>query len=97
VVTRGKVHNYLGMTIAFSEDGKVKMEMEDDIQEMLDKLPNDMGGKRLHQRQTIFLRSTTSRYYWMRKLSIWSSTTQQNYCSCPRELDPIFRRLWPFF
>jgi hypothetical protein len=45
LVTRGKVHDYLGITIDFSEDGKVKIIMEDYIKDMLEELPADMAGK----------------------------------------------------
>jgi hypothetical protein len=45
VVTRGKVHDYLGMTIDFSEDGKVKITMVNYIKEMLEELPADMAGE----------------------------------------------------
>ena len=41
-VTRGKVHEYLGMTIDFSEKGNVKFTMIDYIQEMLDEQPDNM-------------------------------------------------------
>jgi hypothetical protein len=44
VVTRGKVHDYLGMTLDFSVKGKVKVIMKDYIQDMLDELPTDMDG-----------------------------------------------------
>jgi hypothetical protein len=40
--TRGKVHEYLGMTIDFSTDGKVRFLMIEHIQGVLDKLPDDM-------------------------------------------------------
>jgi hypothetical protein len=43
-VTRGKVHEYLGMTIDFWEDGKVKITMFDYIRNMLAELPADMDG-----------------------------------------------------
>ena len=43
--TRGKVHEYLGMTIDFSEKGKVKFSMIDYVQKMLDSLPDDMTGE----------------------------------------------------
>jgi Reverse transcriptase (RNA-dependent DNA polymerase) len=43
--TRGKVHEYLGMTIDFSEDGKVKFSMLDYVKNMLDNLPEDMLGE----------------------------------------------------
>jgi hypothetical protein len=37
--TRGKVHEYLGMTIDYSEKGKIKFSMIDYVQNMLDGLP----------------------------------------------------------
>jgi hypothetical protein len=43
--TRGKIHEYLGMTINFSEDGKVKFSMIDYVKNILDSLPEDMGGE----------------------------------------------------
>ena len=43
VVTRGKVHEYLGMTLDYSEIGKCSIRMEDYIEEMLDDVPDDMN------------------------------------------------------
>jgi hypothetical protein len=43
-VTRGKRHEYLGMTIDYSIPGKVLITMQDYIQNMLDELPEDMNG-----------------------------------------------------
>ena len=43
--TRGKVHEYLDMTIDFSEDGKVKFTTIDYFDDMLEVLPNDMAGE----------------------------------------------------
>ena len=40
--TRGKVHQYLGMTIDFSVPGKVRFSMIDYVKNMLDALPDDM-------------------------------------------------------
>jgi hypothetical protein len=42
--TRGKVHEYLGMTIDFSLPEKVKFIMLDYMKGMLDELPADMDG-----------------------------------------------------
>ena len=42
--TRGKLHDYLGMTIDFSITGKVMFTMVDYIKGMLDALPHDMNG-----------------------------------------------------
>lgn len=43
-VNRGKIHDYLGMKLDYSEPGKVKITMEDYIQSMLNELPEDMIG-----------------------------------------------------
>jgi hypothetical protein len=43
-VTRGKVHDYLGMTIDFSVPGKVIFKMDDYIERLLEECPEDMGG-----------------------------------------------------
>jgi len=44
VVHRGTVHNYLGMTIDYSEKGKVKFTMPDYIDTLLDECPSDFDG-----------------------------------------------------
>ena len=44
-VTRGKIHDYLGMTIDYSLDGKVMISMKDYINSMLEGLPDDMNGE----------------------------------------------------
>jgi hypothetical protein len=43
--TRGSLHDYLGMTLDFSSEGKVKSTMVDYIQNMLDELPSNMDGE----------------------------------------------------
>jgi hypothetical protein len=45
VTTHGKVHEYLGMTLDFMEDGKVKIVMKDYIKQMLDEIPDDMDSE----------------------------------------------------
>jgi hypothetical protein len=45
VTTHGKVHEYLGMTLDYTEDGKVKIIMKDYITNMLAELPDDMSGE----------------------------------------------------
>ena len=45
VMTRGKVHEYLGMTIDFSNTGKVKITMYDYADEIISELPTEMIGK----------------------------------------------------
>jgi hypothetical protein len=42
--TRGKLHDYLGMTISFEIPGKVQITMFDYIKKMLNDLPPDMDG-----------------------------------------------------
>jgi hypothetical protein len=44
VTTQGKVYDYLGMILDFSEDGKVKIIMKDYIKDILDELDESMGG-----------------------------------------------------
>ena len=44
-ITRGKVHDYLGMTPDFTIDGKVQIKMIDYIENMLEELPADMDGE----------------------------------------------------
>ena len=41
-VTRGDIHEYLGMTIDFSTDGKVVIRMDDYVEDMLGEVPEDM-------------------------------------------------------
>jgi hypothetical protein len=40
----GKIHEYLGMTIDYSEDGKVKLTMYDYVEDILVEAPDDMDG-----------------------------------------------------
>ena len=44
-VTRGKVHDYLGMTLDFSLEGKVLIRMEDYVEGILEEAPDDMSGE----------------------------------------------------
>jgi hypothetical protein len=44
-VMRGKTHNYLGMTLDYSINGKVQIKMIDYIENMLAELPGDMDGE----------------------------------------------------
>jgi hypothetical protein len=39
VATRGKTHDYLGMTLDFSREGKVKIDMVDYVEKMIDTFP----------------------------------------------------------
>jgi hypothetical protein len=44
-ITRGKVHDYLRMTLDYSEKGKVKIKMLDYVERMLADLPDKMAGE----------------------------------------------------
>jgi hypothetical protein len=44
-ITMGKIHDYLGMTLDYSEKGKVKIKMLDYIEKMLADLPDEMDGE----------------------------------------------------
>ena len=43
-MTRGKVHDYLGMTLDFRTQDKMKVSMYKFIEDMLNEIPNDMKG-----------------------------------------------------
>jgi hypothetical protein len=43
-VTRGDLHDYLGMTIDYSTDGKAAIRMQDYAESMLEDVPDDMEG-----------------------------------------------------
>jgi hypothetical protein len=42
--TRGKIHDYLGMTLDYTEDGVVKIDMRDHVNKILDALPAHVDG-----------------------------------------------------
>ena len=44
-ITRGKTHDYLGMTLDYGIDGRVQIKMFDYIENMLKGLPTDMDGE----------------------------------------------------
>ena len=41
-ITRGKIHDHLGMTLDFTEDGIVKIDMREYVEKVLDKMPGEM-------------------------------------------------------
>ena len=43
-ITRGRVHDYLGMTLDYSQKGKVVFKMDDFIDRLLEEVPGDMDG-----------------------------------------------------
>jgi hypothetical protein len=43
-ITRGTVHDYLGMTLDYSEEGALKIHMRDYVKKILDKMPEKMDG-----------------------------------------------------
>jgi hypothetical protein len=42
--TTGMIHDYLGLTIDYSEKGKVMFTMYDYLEDILDEMPDDMNG-----------------------------------------------------
>jgi hypothetical protein len=44
-VTRGKVYDYLGMTLDFTEEGKVMIKMDDYVEGILEEARDDMSGE----------------------------------------------------
>jgi hypothetical protein len=43
-ITRGRTHDYLGMTLDYSEDGIVKIGVRDYVKKILGEMPEDMDG-----------------------------------------------------
>lgn len=43
-VTRGRVHDYLGMTLDYSQSGTVKIRMDDYVKNLIANAPDDMTG-----------------------------------------------------
>jgi hypothetical protein len=43
-VTRGDIHEYLGMTIDYSTEGKVVIRVNDYVEDLLGEIPNAMAG-----------------------------------------------------
>ena len=43
-ITRGAIHDYHGMTLNYSEDGVVKIDMRDYVKKVLDEMPEKMDG-----------------------------------------------------
>jgi hypothetical protein len=46
-ITRGRIHEYLGMTLDYTKKGKVKIKMLDYVRKMLAELPEDWEGEAL--------------------------------------------------
>ena len=44
VATRGKIHDFLGITIDYNDPGKVKLSMKQYIQNVIDQAPDDFSG-----------------------------------------------------
>ena len=51
-VTYGKVHEFIGATFDFSEDGKLKVKMDDYVEEILESADQLLFDKRRHQAKT---------------------------------------------
>lgn len=45
--TRGKIHDYLGMTLEYSENGEVKVNMQDYVKSMVEEFSGDLSGKQV--------------------------------------------------
>ena len=43
-ITRGKIHDYLGMTLDFTKDGIVKIDMREYVEKVLGEMPDEMDG-----------------------------------------------------
>ena len=57
VVSRGKIHRYLGMTLDYSTSGKVKIDMVDYVKKMIEDFPEEIvATAKTHQQQNTCLK-----------------------------------------
>jgi hypothetical protein len=77
-VTRGKTHDYLGMTLDCTEKGKVKIKMIDCVEKMLADLPEDL-------QLITYLQWTMTVPKLMRRRHSFFTRTPPNHCSYASE------------
>ena len=87
--TQGKIHEYVGMNIDFSETGKVKFTMVDYIKEMLEELPEDMSGTAPTPAASNLF--DVNEAHCKTTLLTYITTTLQNYYFYARGPDQIYR------
>jgi hypothetical protein len=91
-IVRGKVHEYLGMTIDFSTVGKVRFSMISYIRDTLDELPKDMDGE--NSTPVFYSTSTRTAKGLTQKHLKCFTITQQSCCSYANGRDPIYKQPW---
>ena len=93
-VSRGKVHEYLGMTIDFHVKGKVKFTIIDHIQNMLDELPADMLGTVILPAASHLFDVNDEAERLSTEKSDFFITMSRNCCFCANERGPMCKPQW---
>jgi hypothetical protein len=96
-ITRGKTHDYLGMTLGYSIDSKVQIKMNDYIDNMISNLPADMDGElatpalnhlfEVNTEDTQVMLDKVQADMFHHKITMWP-----NSFSCANEPGPIYKR-----
>jgi len=94
VVTRGKVHGYLGMTLDYSVDGQCKVIMKDYVEAMLEALPNDMDGEAATPAAHHLFEVNEDCDKLDKQTSEMFHHNTENCCSCPKGRDQTYRQRW---
>ena len=95
-ITRGKVHDYLGMKLDFSKCGKVQILMVDYIKLMLGELPDDMGGTATMPAAQHVFETNDNPQKLDEETGELLITTWRSSCSCASARDPTYKPQWPF-
>ena len=97
-ISRGKVHEYLGMTIDYSIPGKVSIKMLDYVDNMLNGLPEGMDGESTTPALAhLFEANDTNLKYLDEEKAQFFHRNMAKACCYVRELQVICRQRWPFY
>jgi hypothetical protein len=91
-ITRVKVHDYLGMTLDYSERGKVKIKMMYYVDKMLADLPAEMDGESPSPAANHLLTVNDDQIKVDEKKSQLFHTLWQKRCSCASGQERTYKR-----
>ena len=94
-ITRGKVHDYLGITLDYSTHSKVQVIMVEYIKAMLEQLPANMDGIAATPAATHLFEVNKNPVLLMRRRPNFPITMWQNHFSCANEHDQTSKLLLP--
>ena len=95
-IRRGKIHDYLGMTLDFSIDGKVQISLEEYIRNILAELLEDMDGMATTPAAEHLFKVNETPTYLDKKTPCSFITTWRNFFSSVNKHAQIFKLQWLF-